>query len=313
MLVPALIEGFALRNGYRAERTDQDEVHFIYDLFQGPAARRVARFLVRIGTTNEGFADLPANEADIALALREVRLAEIQRAYDAGLEDMTDRRRSLVLSLDAMVPVVAPDNPIIEISPTDLARFFAGQISNWVALGGPDAPLALHLPSVGSGLSQTVDDKLMAPADLVVAPDIVQHRITSQIAAAVARVPFAIGQVHSRRNRDDPSLGPDKQMRIRAACKRRTIKTEQDRGLSADRADVLVHAGAPIAATCPGLFDLCARSRRVDRNPSGGLCRSSARDDCDRRSGGSFEQRHPSGGSWSHVGRSPRHGGPSRT
>ena len=193
VLMPALLEGFALRNGYVVAREEIDASGFVYLLSNPDTGRLEGRFQFRATTTDEGFADLLADEADIVMALREIRPEERARAEEAGMGDMTGSARSRVLSLDAMVPVVAPGNPVTSISTLQLAQVLAGQIANWSDLGGPDAPITLHLPDPGSGLAQGVEDRLMAPVGLELAPGIVRHAITSALPRAVAIDPFAIG------------------------------------------------------------------------------------------------------------------------
>ena len=80
VLMPALLEGFALRNGYRVTREAVDDTFVDYVLRDGQTQKTVARFGFGITTTDEGFADLLANEADIVLALREIRPDE-RRAW----------------------------------------------------------------------------------------------------------------------------------------------------------------------------------------------------------------------------------------
>ena len=193
VLLPALVEGFAMRSGHQFTRHPRDEAHFDYELVAPGTGKIVARFLFRVTNTDEGFADLLADEADLAMALREIRPAERARAREIGLGDLTQPGRSRVLALDAMVPVVAPDNPVREISATQLARVYAGEISNWSDLGGPDAPIALHLPVEGSGLAQAAEDTLLRPARLTLAPGLIRHARSSQLVDAVVKDPIGIG------------------------------------------------------------------------------------------------------------------------
>ena len=195
VLMPALIEGFALRNGYRTNREEMEGDNFFYELREGEDGPVLARFFFYVTNTDEGFADLLANEADIVLALREIRPQERKMARDAGMGDMTGTNRSLVLALDAMVPIVAPENPVRSISTLDLARVFAGQVVNWQDLGGPNAPIALHLPDQGFGLTQAVEDRLINVAGLTLASTINQHDLSSTLARSVVVDPFAIGAV----------------------------------------------------------------------------------------------------------------------
>lgn len=226
VLLPALVEGFALRNGWRASRETLDGSHFRYSLIRPDTGADLAHFTFRVTNTDEGFADLLADEADIVLALREIRKEERRRAFEAGMGDMTDANRSRVLALDAMVPVVAPGNPVRRISTPDLARIFAGEIANWQALGGPDAPIDLHLPASGTGLAQAVEDRLLQPAGLALAPGVMRHARSSDLARAVATDPFAIGIASFA------ETGTARALTLTGACgfslsaSRRSIKTE---------------------------------------------------------------------------------------
>jgi len=169
VLMPALVEGFASQQGYATERVRQDATHFTY-------------FTFRVTNTDEGFADLLADEADIVMSLREIRLTESRRAKDAGLGDLTGQNRSRVLG-----------HPVNSISPATLARVFAGRVTNWKQLGGPDAPISLHLRDPKSGLSQAVQDRLMAPAGLVLDSSVIRHATNEALTQAVTSDPFAIG------------------------------------------------------------------------------------------------------------------------
>jgi phosphate transport system substrate-binding protein len=226
VLMPALIEGFALRNGFQTKRIQEDPTRFTYQLFDDTTEKRVAEFQFRVTNTDEGFADLLANEADIVMALREIRSSERQRARDAGMGDLTGPNRSRVLSLDAVVPIVSFGNPVRSISPTQLASVFAGEIVNWSDLGGPNAPIDLHLPSARTGLGQAVEDQIMTPAKLEFGSGIVRHLRGADLAQAVSSSPFAIGVASYA------ETGNTQVLTLKGACgfalnaARRTIKTE---------------------------------------------------------------------------------------
>lgn len=193
VMMPALLEAFAQRSGLVATRDDGDGTGFVYTLNQQETGKTEAIFEFGATTTDEGFADLLANQADIVLSMREIRPNERKLARDAGMGDLSDANRSRVLALDAVVPIVAPSNPLRQISPQNLAQAFAGRITNWSELGGPDAPIALHLPDARSGLGQSVEDRLIKPARLKFADDITRHGLSFDVATAVSADPFALG------------------------------------------------------------------------------------------------------------------------
>ncbi|MEM1351716.1 MAG: phosphate ABC transporter substrate-binding/OmpA family protein [Pseudomonadota bacterium] len=193
VLVPALLESFSQREGMTATRVSRDTTHFDYIITSNTTNRREGVFSFRITTTDEGFADLLADEADIAMALREVMPSEQERAIDAGIGDLTAQNRSQVLALDAIVPIVSPQNPVREISPLEMARVYAGEITNWAALGGPDAPIALHAPDAANGLGQAIGTGILAPVGLDASRRIVRHQTSQNLARAVLSDPFAFG------------------------------------------------------------------------------------------------------------------------
>ena len=94
---------------------------------------------------------------------------------------------SQAVALDALVPIMAPDNPTLRISTTDLARVLAGEVGNWTQVGGPDMPLVLH------GLEDAADlqKALAARLGRAVKP-MVRHGGLADLAAAVAADPWAI-------------------------------------------------------------------------------------------------------------------------
>lgn len=226
VLMPALIEAFALRNGYAVNREATDKTHFVYTLRQKTTDEPVAHFRFRATNTDEGFADLLADEADIVMALREVRPSEAQLAEEIGLGDLTGNNRSRVVALDALVPVVAPENPVRTISVAQLAQIYAGRISNWAQLGGADAPITLYLRDEKSGLAQAVQDRVMAPSTLALSDLVIRIGSNGQLAQAVSRDPLGIGIVsYSEIGNAQPlDLTGPCGFSMRAA--RRTIKTE---------------------------------------------------------------------------------------
>ncbi len=91
------------------------------------------------------------------------------------------------LALDALVPVVAADNPVAQISSADLARALSGEVANWSEIGGPNMPLVLHGLPVNNGLQRALSGRLGRD---VAATEI--HPDFATLADAVARDPWAL-------------------------------------------------------------------------------------------------------------------------
>ena len=194
VMLPGLLRAFAAREGLTVAEAPTPEGHRLLTLAEGSGAE-AGRFLLRPTTADEGFADLLADEADLVVSRREIRPEEVARAAESGLGDMEGPHRSRVLALDALVPVVSPLNPLREISVTQLAQVLAGRIDNWQALGGPDAPITLHLQAPGSAMRQNLQDRVLAPARAELATPRVTHDSDGALAEAVADDRLGIGVV----------------------------------------------------------------------------------------------------------------------
>ncbi len=94
---------------------------------------------------------------------------------------------SQAVALDALVPIMAPGNPLPRISTTDLARVLSGEIENWAQVGGPDMPLVLHGLAGDADLQRALSARL--GRDVAAA---VTHLTLVELADAVAADPWAI-------------------------------------------------------------------------------------------------------------------------
>jgi phosphate transport system substrate-binding protein len=191
-LFPALIERFADSRDYTLRRQILDANRSVFMLIRADGGI-AGRFFVTGTSTDAGLAALLGREADIALATRQPDPGEAAAARAADQGDISMVARSRIMGLDALVPLVAPGNTIDALSLQDLARIFAGEISSWQDLGGPDAPIALHLMDVATGQAQDVETRVLTPFDLTPLASITRHASTADLADAVAQDPFAIG------------------------------------------------------------------------------------------------------------------------
>ncbi|WP_297770828.1 phosphate ABC transporter substrate-binding/OmpA family protein [uncultured Roseovarius sp.] len=226
VLMPALIEAFAIRGDYEVTREQLSPQETRYAISGGVDSDLIGEFIFRLTNTDEGFADLLANEADIAMTLREARRDEVERARDAGLGDLTAPGRARVLALDALIPVVAPSNPVQGISLRELSRVLAGEITNWSRLGGPDAPVDVHLWEASTGIGQASVDQVLVPDGRELLEKVVRHKDGAAFAEAVARDPFALGLTTRSEQGNTWELALTGQCGFALRATRRAVKTE---------------------------------------------------------------------------------------
>ncbi len=230
VLLPSLLEAFAIRDGYVLAR--HDGAHDGDDLRVSLHAKDVEKTLLgefrfRLTSSDEGLADLLTGEADISMSLREARAGELARARDAGLGDLAAPARMRVLALDALVPVVAPANPVQSLSLRDLSDILTGKITNWATLGGPDAPIDVHLWAPETGIGQATADQVMrvdAAAEMITT--ITTHRDGAGLARAVVVNPFAFGLTPRSEQGETWELALTGPCGFALRADRQTVKTE---------------------------------------------------------------------------------------
>ena len=81
------------------------------------------------------------------------------------------------LAMDALVTIMAVDNPTPAIATRDLVGVLAGDITNWQDVGGPDMPIALH--ALEARLGREVKG-------------MIRHADLASLAVAVATDPYAV-------------------------------------------------------------------------------------------------------------------------
>ena len=226
VLMPALLEAFAIRNDYALRRESISENTSVYRMSDRETERDVGAFTFRLTNADEAFADLLSDQADMVMTLREVREEERVRAEEAGLGDLTGRNGSRVVALDALVPVVAPSNPLTELTVPQLTQLLSGEIDNWALLGGVDAPVAVHALAPASGLGQAMHDVLLEPADADLVEGVVLHPGGPDLARAVALDPFAIGVTSRSETGNAWELGIAGECGFTLRANRRGVKTE---------------------------------------------------------------------------------------
>jgi phosphate transport system substrate-binding protein len=88
--------------------------------------------------------------------------------------------------------VVHPSNPVRQTSIGLLRKIFAGEISNWSALRGNDAPIRTVIVGGGGGVTSTVETELLdgRPA---VGVNAIQVRTPLQLITVVEQEPHALG------------------------------------------------------------------------------------------------------------------------
>ena len=105
-----------------------------------------AAIAVTGGGSGTGIAALINGQTDIANSSRPFSKEEVERARDRGIDP-----RAVVFAVDALALIVNENLPVDSLTLEELAALFKGGITNWSAVGGPDAPVSLYGRQSNSG------------------------------------------------------------------------------------------------------------------------------------------------------------------
>lgn len=146
--------------------------------------------LVAAHGTSTGFTSMVANRADIWAASRRVKDTEVGAMESRA--DMTSAASEHVIAIDGLAILVHPSNPVDQLSIETLAKIFAGEITNWSAIGGPDLAVRIYARDDRSGTWDTFKDLVLA-GEYTLAESALRYESNDQLSDDVSGDPGGIG------------------------------------------------------------------------------------------------------------------------
>lgn len=135
-----------------------------------------------VGSSN-GIKGVLSGQYSLGAASREPKSSEADKGVKA-----------VHIALDAIAPVVNQNSvTITNIAVEDLAKIYAGEITNWSAVGGPDADIVVFNRDEASGTYETFETKVMGDYEFMQAAGVVTSN--GDMAAKVGATPYAVGYV----------------------------------------------------------------------------------------------------------------------
>jgi len=98
------------------------------------------------GGSGTGIAALISGTCDLTASSRKMKKEEIELASARGAAP-----QEIVAALDGLAVVVHPDNPVRRLTIPQLAQIYTAEVTDWSALGGPNAEIVLLSREVNSG------------------------------------------------------------------------------------------------------------------------------------------------------------------
>lgn len=140
------------------------------------------------GGSGNGIKALVDGLTMIAMSSRQIKSGEAKLAQSKSVSP-----NEIAIAVDAIVPVVNPENPIKNVSVEQLRNIFTGKIGNWKELGGKDAKIVLVSRDTSSGTYETWESLVMKKQRIT--PRALLQASNGAVVQVIAQNPNAIGYV----------------------------------------------------------------------------------------------------------------------
>ena len=137
------------------------------------------------GGSSNGIKALLDGSTDIAMASRKMKDKEFKLAAKKNLEPV-----EYIIALDAVIPIVHPNNPVKNLTSAQLKAIYEGNITNWKEVGGKDSKIVVISRDTSSGTYETWHKIIMKKARVF--PGALLQASSGAVLQAVAKNPNAI-------------------------------------------------------------------------------------------------------------------------
>ncbi len=188
-LLPALAEDFLKKEGastVRRVETAPNEWRI-----EATTARSVEPIAIQIKAhgSSTAFTDIGGGAADIGAASRSIKKEEAQALSRFG--DLTSPAFEHVIGLDGLAVIVNKSNTIHALTKTQVARIFAGKLTDWADVGGAAGPIRVYARDDKSGTFDTFQHVVMGKDTLT--EKAVRLESSDELSDKVAADTFGIG------------------------------------------------------------------------------------------------------------------------
>lgn len=150
-LMPLLLQGFAASMDADAEIQNTGVNDTVATLWaDGGFGDEIGAYQVSATDDAAAFEALLNGESQIGLAARRITVPEARALRADGAGSMVSPQQEHIIAVDSMIVVTHPSNPVDQLTKAQLADIFAGQITNWSEVGGPDKDINVITQTPGS-------------------------------------------------------------------------------------------------------------------------------------------------------------------
>jgi len=140
------------------------------------------------GGSGNGIKALIDGSTDIATASRSIKPKEVKLAQEKGVNPVAHR-----IAIDAIIPIVHPQNPVTDLTSEQLSLIYQGKIRNWKEVGGKDLRIVVVSRDTSSGTYEVWEERILHKAK--VTPRAQLQASNGAIIQTVSKNRYAIGYI----------------------------------------------------------------------------------------------------------------------
>lgn len=193
-LAPSLAEGFLKALGATNVRTINsatENEQSVVGRYQYGNQSTTLKVSIAAHGSSTGFKGLLNKKADIAASSRPIKSKE--KIQLSAKEGAYSGPKEIVLGIDGLAIIVHPNNPIANLSLSQLEKIYTGKIKNWKDVGGISSPIHVLARDSKSGTYDTFKNLVIRKKKL--APNADRYESNDELSLAVTRDQHAIGFV----------------------------------------------------------------------------------------------------------------------
>ena len=152
------------------------------------AANPGVALVISGGGSGNGIKALNDGLCDVAMSSRDMKANEKELATKAGFTPVRT-----AVAVDALVPVVHPQNAVAGLTRDQLRAIYKGEIKNWKDVGGADAKIVVVSRDTSSGTYETWEEMVMKKEK--VAPSALLQASNGAVVQTVSKNRNAIGYI----------------------------------------------------------------------------------------------------------------------
>ncbi len=194
-LIPNLLRGYAESVGASYELVETDDAAERMVILTNADGSLRAEIDLQARGSGSAFTALADGSADIGVADRRMKDGDVAKFAEAGLPDLRDTAEEVVLGVDGIVMITHPDNPVRNLTSLEISKIWAGEITNWLELGGGNVPISVSTFGEGSGDRAVMLDALVRPNGRDETADVTRWSAYQDMVDAVMANPGGIGFV----------------------------------------------------------------------------------------------------------------------